>query len=461
MIQNGVNVDNNEINFNILNDVNSISNKYEYAYENYIITFEIQNNNLIIEIQNKLTSEKYKNQYTQNELIEINKIFSMFDNIEDNIKAIELNKNNSSIIINDNLCILTIKIDTNELPKNKISDKIIFKIPLVKFNLEKNNSNMNQINTNLKSLKIENNISIESINNVSPCNSNKFNNNKNPDNINNIVLNLITKIDKLSQENKEIKERLKVLEENNNKLINIIKESRINLLKERNNLNNPLLTSSNKKIQKNDNNKFIMDRDLDFGALSFSFQNDSQNDKSNILKNLYSNFLKNKKKNKDKIEDDLFHKFNKNEIKEKNGVHKQERKMSNFSKNSEDNYFYSNKSDVDIIDDVGFFKNYKIAVTPSTENLNKYQESEKNIMYLDENEEEKKNPIRKKESNENEDDWSVNKSYNMVGVMCLNDKNKNKNKKKESNFDMLNNNIKRSNMQKKESNDDNDNGYLF
>ena len=222
-----------------------------------------------------------------------------------------------------------------------------------------------------------------------------------------------------------------------------------------------MLTSSNKKIQKNDNNKFIIDRDLDFGALSFSFQNDAQNDKSNILKNLYSNFLKNKKKNKDKIEDDLFHKLNKNKIKEKNGIHKQERKKSNFSKNSEDNYFYSNKSDIDIIDDVGFFKNYKMSVTPSMENLNKYQESEKNIMYLDENEEEKKNPIRKNENNGNEDDWSVNKSYNMVGVMCLGDKNKNKNKKRENDLDILNNNLKRNNIQKKESNDDNDYEYLL
>ena len=456
MIQNGVNIDNKEMNLNILNDVNSINNKYEYAYENYIITFEIQNNELIIEIQNKLNSQKYKNKYTQNELIEINKIFSMFDNIEDNIKAIELNKNNSSIIIKDNLCILTIKIDTNELPKNKISDTIIFKIPLIELKLEKNNSNISQINTNLKSLQIENNISIESISNVSPCNSNKLNNEKNQDNI---LFNLMTKIDKLSQENKEIKERLKVLEENNNKLINIIKESRINLLKEKNNLNNPLLTSSNKKIQKNDNNKFIMDHDLDFSGLSFSFQNDAQNDKSNILKSLYSNFLKNKKKNKDKIEDDLFNKLNKNEIKEKNSIYKQERKKSNFSKNSEDNYFYSNKSDVDIIDDVGFFRNYKISVTPSTENLNNYRESEKNIMYLDENEEEKKNPMKNLENNGNEDDWSVNKSYNMVGVMCLSDKNKNKTKKIENNFDIGNNNLKTNNIIKKESTDDN--GYLF
>ena len=445
MNQNGVSDDNNEINFNILNDVNLSSNKYEYTYENYIIIFDIQNNNLMIEIQNKLNSEKYKNHYTQNELIEINKIFSMFDNIEESIKEIELNKNNFSINISDNLCILTIKIDTNELPKNKISDTIIFKIPLIELKLEKNNSNMNQINKNLKCLKIENNISIESINNASPHDSIKFNNNNT--NIDNIQI-LMAKIDKLSQENKEIKERLNVLEENNNKLINLIKESRINLLKEKNNSDNPLLISPNKK---NDNIKFNFGNNPDFDFLSFSFQNDSQNDKSNILKNLYSNFLKNKKKSKDKIEDELFNKINKNESTEKNAIYKPGRKKSNFSKNSEDNYFYSNKEDVDIIDDVGFFKNYKLTITPSSENLIRNNQEEKNIMCLDELEEERKNPMRKNESNGNEDDWSVNKSYNMVGVTCLKDKNKNK---KMENFNLIGNNIP-----KKESNDENE--YLF
>lgn len=446
MNQNGVSDDNNEINFNILNDVNLSSNKYEYTYENYIIIFDIQNNNLMIEIQNKLNSEKYKNHYTQNELIEINKIFSMFDNIEESIKEIELNKNNFSINISNNLCILTIKIDTNELPKNKISDTIIFKIPLIELKLEKNNSNMSQINKNLKCLKIENNISIESINNASPRDSIKFNNNNNT-NIDNIQI-LMAKIDKLSQENKEIKERLNVLEENNNKLINLIKESRINLLKEKNNSDNPLLISPNKK---NDNIKFNFGNNPDFDFLSFSFQNDSQNDKSNILKNLYSNFLKNKKKSKDKIEDELFNKINKNESTEKNAIYKPGRKKSNFSKNSEDNYFYSNKEDVDIIDDVGFFKNYKLTITPSSENLIRNNQEEKNIMCLDELEEERKNPMRKNESNGNEDDWSVNKSYNMVGVTCLKDKNKNK---KMENFNLIGNNIP-----KKESNDENE--YLF
>ena len=445
MNKNGVSDDNNEINFNILNDVNLSSNKYEYTYENYIIIFDIQNNNLMIEIQNKLNSEKYKNHYTQNELIEINKIFSMFDNIEESIKEIELNKNNFSINISDNLCILTIKIDTNELPKNKISDTIIFKIPLIELKLEKNNSNMSQINKNLKCLKIENNISIESINNASPRDSIKFNNNNT--NIDNIQI-LMAKIDKLSQENKEIKERLNVLEENNNKLINLIKESRINLLKEKKNSDNPLLISPNKK---NDNIKFNFGNNPDFDFLSFSFQNDSQNDKSNILKNLYSNFLKNKKKSKDKIEDELFNKINKNESTEKNAIYKPGRKKSNFSKNSEDNYFYSNKEDVDIIDDVGFFKNYKLTITPSSENLIRNNQEEKNIMCLDELEEERKNPMRKNESNGNEDDWSVNKSYNMVGVTCLKDKNKNK---KMENFNLIGNNIP-----KKESNDENE--YLF
>ena len=445
MNQNGVSDDNNEINFNILNDVNLSSNKYEYTYENYIIIFDIQNNNLMIEIQNKLNSEKYKNHYTQNELIEINKIFSMFDNVEESIKEIELNKNNFSINISNNLCILTIKIDTNELPKNKISDTIIFKIPLIELKQEKNNSNMSQINKNLKCLKIENNISIESINNASPRDSIKFNNNNT--NIDNIQI-LMAKIDKLSQENKEIKERLNVLEENNNKLINLIKESRINLLKEKNNSDNPLLISPNKK---NDNIKFNFGNNPDFDFLSFSFQNDSQNDKSNILKNLYSNFLKNKKKSKDKIEDELFNKINKNESTEKNAIYKPGRKKSNFSKNSEDNYFYSNKEDVDIIDDVGFFKNYKLTITPSSENLIRNNREEKNIMCLDELEEERKNPMRKNESNGNEDDWSVNKSYNMVGVTCLKDKNKNK---KMENFNLIGNNIP-----KKESNDENE--YLF
>ena len=449
MIQNVSSGDNNEINFNIVNDVNSNNNKYEYSYENFIITFDIQNNKLMIEIQNKLTSDKYQKQYSQEELIKINKVFSLFDSVEDSINKFEINKNNFYISIKDNICIFMIKLDTKELPKNKISDRIIFEIPLIELKIEKNNSNISLINRNLKYLKIENNISIESINNASPHNSSKSSNNlKNSENLNNIVQNLVTKIDELIKENKEIKERLNVLEENNNKLINIIKENRINLLKENNKLDNPALTSSNYKLL-NENNKNDVEDNIDFVGLSLSIQNDSQNDKSNFLKNIYSNFLKNKTKNKYNIEDELIiNKIynNENIEKEKNDIIKGERKKSNISdksKNDDDNYFYSNKSDVNLRNDTDFRIVNQYGYDLMNLNNNKINKEEynfkKNIISLDENEEEKKRMRGNSNSNE-EFGWSVNNSYNLVGAACpdeTNDRNINQRRKKEDNLDQM------------------------
>ena len=449
MIQNVSSGDNKEINFNIVNDVNSNNNKYEYSYENFIITFDIQNNKLMIEIQNKLTSDKYQKQYSQEELIKINKVFSLFDSVEDSINKFEINKNNFYISIKDNICIFMIKLDTKELPKNKISDRIIFEIPLIELKIEKNNSNISSINRNLKYLKIENNISIESINNASPHNSSKSSNNlKNSENLNNIVQNLVTKIDELIKENKEIKERLNVLEENNNKLINIIKENRINLLKEKNKLDNPALTSSNYKLL-NENNKNDVEDNIDFVGLSLSIQNDSQNDKSNFLKNIYSNFLKNKTKSRYNIEDELIiNKIynNENIEKEKNDIIKGERKKSNISdksKNDDDNYFYSNKSDVNLRNDTDFRIVNQYGYDLMNLNNNKINKEEynfkKNIISLDENEEEKKRMRGNSNSNE-EFGWSVNNSYNLVGAACpdeTNDRNINQRRKKEDNLDQM------------------------
>jgi hypothetical protein len=394
----------------------------------------------MIEIQNKLNSEKYKNHYTQNELIEINKIFSMFDNIEESIKEIELNKNNFSINISNNLCILTIKIDTNELPKNKISDTIIFKIPLIELKLEKNNSYMNQINKNLKCLKIENNISIESINNASPCSSIKFNNSTNSDNV---VLNLMTKVDKLCQENKEIKERLRVLEENNNKLINIIKENRINLLKEKNNLDSSSLNISHnnknvesENIQNNNNNQIF-----DTNVLSFCALQDNENEQSsNFLTRMHEKHLKEKIKNRNDLLDDI--KANKMDVES----HEEKNKLffnsgrdikNNININNkndimnennlkeeddEDNYLYNNKNDTEIIDDINLFSNNGIKKKNENNKINKFYgnnyDINKNVMCVDENEEEKiKNNIINHE--DDEEDCDVNKSYNLVGGVCL------------------------------------------
>ena len=445
MIQNVVKGENKEINFNILTDVNSNNNRYEYSYESYIIKFDIQNNKLTIEIQNKINTQKYQKQYTQDELIEINKVFSMFDSVEECINIIEINKNNFSISNEDNICNLIIKLDVEELPKNNISDKIIFKIPLISdLKLEKNSSNMSQINKNLKCLKIESNVSMESINNASPHNSNRSNNsNINLENINNIVQNLVSKIDILSKENKEIKERLNVLEENNNKLIKLIKENRINSLKEKYNSDNTSINLFNNNLSKIEiNNKIILDENFDPGALSLLNQSDSQNDNQNYLTKVYKNFLKNKTKNKNDIEEGgLIHK----KIKKDN---QEQMNIINKDKNLD---LYSDKSDIYIVDDIGFFKgNSSKTPIDFKKNNEDYFKMRNNIMNIDEKEE-KKNFKENKINHDygNNGLWSVNESYNMVGA-CLHNEDINKNKKKEDDLIELN--------QKDDSQDDE---YMF
>ena len=438
MIQNNENGENKDINFNILTDVKSNNNKCEYSFENFIIIFDIQNGKLMIEIQNKTNSDKYQKQYTQNELIAMNKVFSMFDSVEDCINIIEVNKNNFSISTENDICIFTIKLDTQELPKNKISDKIIFQIPLMKLKIEKNNSNMSLINKNLRCLKIESTFSMESNNNVSPHNSNTTN--INLENINNIVQNLVTKIDNLSQENKEMKERLKVLEENNNKLIDIMKENRIQLLKEKSNLENSYCIN-----KKENNNKIFFDGYLDLDNSSFSLQNDTSPENQNYLTKIYSNFLKNKTKNNSNIENGLINKKSRKASKDN-----KEKISLSLNDKEADNYFYSEKFDVNIIDDVGLFKNEETKKGKESKERNKYnKEYYNNIMNLDEEEEEKKNILRKKEEDET---WLVNNSYNMVGGVCLNEGNQDININKESNPNRLNV------IKEENSNED---GYLY
>ena len=406
-------IENKEINLENLADVISNNNRYEYYFENYLIIYEIENNKFTIEIQNKINSEKFRKQYTQDELIEINKVFSMFDIVEDCIKIMELNKNNFSISIQNNICVFTIKLDTQELPKNKISDKIIFKIPLIELKQDKNNFSMSQVNKNLSCLKIEKNISMESINSASQHNSNKFNNsNINLENINNIVQNLLSTIEKLNQENKEIKDRLKVLEENNN--------------------------NQKKEIY----NKVIFDDNFDPNALSLSMQNDSQNENQNYLTKIYKNFLKNKTKNKNNIEEELIHKKSKIENKEKDL--------------ELDNLFYSDKNADLIYDDVGLFSKNgeKLNQIPSKfkKENNEYFNMKKEVLNIDEYEKEK-NKIIKNISKNNFDinkSWSINQSSNMIGA-CINNESKN-------NKNTNTNNINEFVFLKDESNDDE---YMF
>ena len=447
MCVNNINSDKEDLNFNLLTNNDFNNAKHEYIYKNFIITADIINNQLRIMIENKQESnsqiQKYQRLYTQEDLIKINRVFTMFDRVEDSITIIEINDKNCQILLVDNSCVLTIKLDTKELPKNKISDTIIFKIPL----LENQNNNSikveslrcpmnfqeysNLINNNLKSLNIGK-ISSDSTLSLDD-NSNIFS----------ILQKLMMKVEELSEENKEIKNRLNVLENNNNELINIIKENRINiLLKEKNNSDSPStnITNSNNisynnKIIENENQNNL-NNIFDINTLSFcapkdNFNlNDAENENSpNYLTRIHAKYLKEKTKNKIELNRQEF-KLNKMDLEckeEKNKLFFNDNIIINDIEKKdedEDNYLYTNKGDNEIVDDINFFKSNenkkRIDIYDKKKYFNNNYEIKKNIMCVDENEEEE----REKDNNilnnrEEDDDWSINKSYNMVGVASL------------------------------------------
>ena len=111
--------ENQDINFNNLPNNNPNQKSNRYFYNNYNIITEIIDNKLNIIIEEKigtnLNIKKYERLYTKEELIKINKIFSMFDKIEDSINILELNNNNCLITKGKNSCILSIKLETREI----------------------------------------------------------------------------------------------------------------------------------------------------------------------------------------------------------------------------------------------------------------------------------------------------------------------------------------------------------
>ena len=435
MCENNIYSNREDLNFNLLTNNDLNNSKHEYLLQNYIITTDITNNQLRIMIENQQESnsqpQKYQRLYTLEDLIKINRVFTMFDRVEDSINIIEINDKNCQILLVDNYCVLTIKLDTKELPKNKISDTIIFKIPLIE---SQNNNSINLINNNLKSLNIgkitsDSTISLdESINNS---------------NIFSILQKLMLKVEELSEENKEIKNRLNVLENNNNELINIIKENRISiLLKEKNNSDSPStnITNSNNisynnKILENENQNNL-NNIFDINTLSFcapkdNFNlNDIENENSpNYLTRIHAKYLKEKTKNKNEINSQEF-KLNKMDLE-----NKEEKNKLLFNDNiiindlekkdeDEDNYLFTNKGDNEIVDDINFFKSNENKKRIDIYDKKKYFSNnygiKKNIMCVDENEEEEREKDNNILSNrEEDDDWSINKSYNMVGVASL------------------------------------------
>ena len=383
---------NEDISFNISLNLTSNNKRKEYLFGSDKIIIEVINNKLSITVNHisELNSQilQYQREFSQEEINKLNKIFTIFDIVDDSINLIDLslkeNYKNVLISTNSNYCMISIKLNISDLPKTNISDIVIFNLPLILSTNNVINKNINQDNNNLNEINHNNNISIEDSNNL---------------NLLSIIKKLFLKIEQLSEENKEIKNRINVLEKNNNDLIKIIKQNRIKYLEDKNTLNNVIIF--NKK------NDFINNNDNYFNILSSpkdSFNlNDSQDlEKSpNYLVRLHAKHQKEKEKNKNKLI------FNDNE------------------KDDEENYLYTNKTEDDIIDDIEFFKNNGRKSNLSCKKIynNKYFENKneirKNIMCVDENEEEKKEKFNNNYFNKIEVDkyFSKNKSSNELGAV--------------------------------------------
>ena len=372
-------------------DYESNKNKKEYSFGNNVIILEIINDKLRITIKHMTEFNSqiitFQKDFSQEELNELNKIFTIFDKVDDSINLINLSlvDNNKDILIstNNNICTIHLKLNINELPKTNISDIVIFSLPLY---LEQNSFSNNNDNYKSNSLNLEI---------IRQLHNNDISSEKsNIKNINAFIQKLILKIEQLTEENKEIKNRINILERNNNYLIKIIKEKRIRVLEEYllYNKNNPNYNDNilNKNI-------FISQKD----NLNDSFDLEKS---PNYFRTLPYNYQKEKVKNERNI---ILDNDKEDEKKE--------------------NYLYRSKINDEIFDDIEFFKNNGRKSNLSDKKMynNKINRIEnesdmgENIMCIDEQEEEKKDKLKgnifsKIEENNNN---SKNRSSIKLGVV--------------------------------------------
>ena len=180
--------------------------------------------------------------------------------------------------------------------------------------------------------------------------------------INFFIQKLILKIEQLSEENKKIKNRINILEKNNNYLIKIIKEKRIRVLEEY------LLNNKNINTKINDNyiNKNIFISQKEPFNLNDSYELEKGPD--NYIRMPY-NYEMEKEKHENKIILD-----------------------NDKEDEKEEYYLYSSKVNDEIFDDIEFFKSNgrKSNLNDIKIYNNKYNGNEnesdigKNIMCIDE-----------------------------------------------------------------------------
>ena len=232
----------------LINHCSNLSNQFEF-YKNK--SNEEINENLNINKYKKLLNKYEKMENNIRELLsnifENSNELSLIEMIKKTIELINLNNNNEEIINKLNL-------ELNEINEkyNNLLIKYKEKINLIKNKFNNNINNLNnqilELNNNnllkdneIKQIFEEKNIEIlnltNNINNLElKINENKKNynnelNNKNLEinNLNETLIKLISKAEKISNNRKELKNKIKILEDFNLKTINSLKEKSNNL----------------------------------------------------------------------------------------------------------------------------------------------------------------------------------------------------------------------------------------
>ena len=222
-------IDNGNISIKTVKNINNSNNNKNYSANNSNRAMKKNreiNNMRHNTIQKKISSIDLKNEKSLDKLMYNDKIFKSIKNLGDEKEKMKILDENK-----DNIKIHEVKIANNSIPYPKTKKEIIQPSK----NIDKTNNNLiiNQIKSNSYSGRNDNNFIVE-INNTTKKNINNNNiNNNNNNTINNNIkenLNDENKIKVMEKINKEKKEYIKVLKENN------VKKSKI-IIKKENNIN--------------------------------------------------------------------------------------------------------------------------------------------------------------------------------------------------------------------------------
>lgn len=355
----------------------------------YKFSISIVQNKLRMAIKaEKLTTSFFLRNFLLEELISSNKYFRLYDSIDDtfsfftdvfsdssNISLIKENEKGNLVMS------IKIKLSKSQLIQKRIDNILVIEIP----KLCKDDKDFNIVNNNF-------------INFDTDALNNKINiyNYDLDFNYHLLFIQKEKKIDSISLEQKEIKEKVRTLETKNNEIIknfNAIKENQSKLIISlENKINN--FKKSIKNTLENPNIRVYHDKDFlgkkkkgveknDFPSLLLPNLNESKpKTNDNIFKKLYEENIKRKREsqlslnkvyeNKEKVSD-LSTNYNKKE----EGMNEEE----------EDNYLYEDEDCYKIIDDIEFFsRNKKVFETSGNENINNSKEKMSNNFNINKNE---------------------------------------------------------------------------